>query len=657
MSEYTLDVASLATLEKQWQRSMRFGVLMAPLHPAPSAGDAVQVRMRLLWEGVAVVIRGQVVQVSEANTVVELSPLTEEGRDTLVKAGLGAAAQAPVAPKSAPSPKPAAPAPKSAPPPKPAAPPPRPAAPPQAPPQPSRPAAPPQARAPGPPGRPPGPPGGFRPKPAAFSPRPVKPGSAPGGGFRPPPRQPRPAGQAPPRPTAAPAAPPSTAREDVDINRVAGAEGPATLSSETLLPPAAQHGDFSRVSWRDALLHFFETKATGVLAIEAFREIRWCYLVEGKPVHFLGDKPHPGEFLSDALTAEGVIDLSKWMDALRVQKVTGKLAGEYLVAAGAFDRATLDRALLRRAERITRNLMGMNFGTFRFHDFPQVREVYTHQPVEVLEVLLAYQRESLQAVDDDRLVQKVEGFYPLHVRLVDARKNLLPQLPLADDEATVVRDLLPACWTLGELVGLKEMEERRLVRLLFALKALGMVEFVREEGANSRRNRAERILYSGLKDLTRRNDFEALHAHWSSSEQEIQAGYERVLQEFGRDRWRAVLDDRIEELIRMIRERAEQIWTRLGSRTGRKEARKKVVGDDQLRMASDLLDKQGEMASFKGDFRIVRACYERVLELDPGGSEGVENLKRAKQWLADPRVSGAHLGDMSDIQEKLDGLL
>ena len=139
MSEYTLDVASLATLEKQWQRSMRFGVLMAPLHPAPSAGDAVQVRMRLLWEGVAVVIRGQVVQVSEANTVVELSPLTEEGRDTLVKAGLGAAAQAPVAPKSAPSPKPAAPAPKSAPPPKPAAPPPRPAAPPQAPPQPSRP--------------------------------------------------------------------------------------------------------------------------------------------------------------------------------------------------------------------------------------------------------------------------------------------------------------------------------------------------------------------------------------------------------------------------------------------------------------------------------------------------------------------------------------
>ena len=450
---------------------------------------------------------------------------------------------------------------------------------------------------------------------------------------------------------------PAPARDDGDINKVAAAAGPATLSAEALLPPATQHGDFSKVSWRDALLHFFETKATGVLAVEAFREIRWCYLVDGKPVHYLGDKPHPGEFLSDALAAEGVVEPAKWLEALRVQKVTGQLAGEYLVASGLFDRATLDRALLRRAERITRNLMGMNFGTFRFHQFPDVRKVYTHQPVEVLDVLLAYQRESLQQVDDDRLVQKVEGFYPLHVRLVDARKNLLPQLPLAEDEGRVVRELLPACWTLGELVGLREMEERRLVRLLFALKALGMVEFARDEGSTSKRNRAERILYSGLKDLTRRNDFEALHAHWSSSEQEIQAGYERVLEEFGRDRWKAVLDDRIGGLIESISKRAQQIWTRLGTRSGRKEARKRVVGDDQLRMASDLLDKQGEMASFKSDFRIVRACYERVLELDPGGSEGVENLRRAKQWLADPRVAGAVMGDLSDVQDQLDGLL
>jgi hypothetical protein len=433
--------------------------------------------------------------------------------------------------------------------------------------------------------------------------------------------------------------------------------GPATLSSEALLPPATQHGDFSRVSWRDALLHFFETKATGVLAVEAFREIRWCFLVDGRPVHYLGDKPHPGEFLSDSLIAEGVIDPATWMAALKVQKVTGKLAGEHLVASGAFDRATLDRALQRRAERITRNLMGMNFGTFRFHEFPEVRQVYTHRPVEVLEVLMAYQRESLQQVDDDRLVQKVEGYYPLHVRLVEARRNLLGQLPLAEDEARVVKDLLPACWTLGELVGLKEIEERRLVRLLFALKALGMVDFARDEGVNSRRNRAERILYTGLKDLTRRNDFEALHSHWSSSELEIRAGYERVLKEYGRDRWKAALDERIEELIRSISARAEQIWSNLGTRAGRQEARKRVVGVDQLRMASDLLDKQGEMATFKNDFRIVKACYERVLELDPGDSEGIENLRRAKQWLADPRVVSATVGDLSGIQEQLDGLV
>jgi hypothetical protein len=184
-----------------------------------------------------------------------------------------------------------------------------------------------------------------------------------------------------------------------------------------------------------------------------------------------------------------------------------------------------------------------------------------------------------------------------------------------------------------------------------------MVDFARDEGVNSRRNRAERILYTGLKDLTRRNDFEALHSHWSSSELEIRAGYERVLKEYGRDRWKAALDERIEELIRSISARAEQIWSNLGTRAGRQEARKRVVGVDQLRMASDLLDKQGEMATFKNDFRIVKACYERVLELDPGDSEGIENLRRAKQWLADPRVVSATVGDLSGIQEQLDGLV
>ena len=666
MSGFVWDVASLATLRKQWERGLRFGVLMAPLHPTPASGDRAEVRIRCTWEGVSFEVSGAVVQASTANSVVQLDPLSDAARRTLVKVGLDEAAGAPAAPVAVPAP---APPPTAAAEPEPSPPPavePEPA--PVAPAEP-RPVAAAPAREPEPPAAPaaPAPAPPRAPSSVAFSPPAARPRSA---GFTPPAARPRSAGVAPTaarpdraatasRPAPAGAASSGPAAVDKhDLNRVASAAGPATLSSEALLPPAAQHGDFATVTWRDVLLHFFEKKVTGVLAIEAFREVRWCYVVDGKPVHYLGDKPHPGEFLSDALIADGVVTAAQWARALRVQKLTGVLAGDYLVSTGVLTRQALDSGLARRAERITRNLMGMNFGNFRFHDFPEVRGVFTFKPVDVLAVLLRAQRESLAAVDDDRLVQQVEGYYPLHVRPVAARKALMAQLPLTDEEMRLVTQIVPASWTLGELVALREMEERRLVRLLFGLKALGMIEFVRDEGLDGKRNRAERILYIGLRDLQRRNGFEALHSHWSSSPEELEAGYNKLLEEFGATRFAKVRDARIDELVSAIREAADATWARLKDREGRRNERKKVVGVDQLRMASDLLDKQGVMASFKSDFRLVKACYERVRELDPGGPEGVENLRRAKEWLKDQRVMRAQVGaDMGDMQDQLDALL
>jgi len=684
MSSFTWDVASLDTLRKQWSRSIRFGVLMAPLHPTPDVGQTVEVRIRCTWEGKALEVTGDVVQASEASSVVQLGDWTASAKTILIEVGL-TEAEALVVPEAAapapapdPEPEPAAPEPGPEPAPEVVGPPPPPepaapepsapepeperaavAPPPEPEPEPAPPPAPAAAPPPPPPVRqPPSSPGGrssvaFRPKAVAFSPRPA-PGSRPGAPM------PDVSGPRAVRPSGAPApsAPAQTAAIDPkDIAGVARAGGPATLSAETLLPPATQHGEFGQVTWRDVLLHFYEKQVTGILAIEAFREVRWCYLVKGQPVHYLGDKPHPGEFLSDALVADGVISAKDWVAALRIQKLTGMAAGEYLVHSGKLDRKKLKEGLHRRAERITRNLMGMNFGKFRFHDFPEVTAVFDFQAVDVLAVLLDSQRQALAQVSDDALVQKAEGIYPMHVRPVAARIQFLQKVPLKPDERNLANKVLPAGWTLGELVGLKEMEERRLLRLLLALKAMGLVEFVRDEGEHGKRNRAERILYIGLRDVTRRSEFEALHAHWSSSEAEIKAGYDKLLKEFGRERFAKVMDPRIEDLITSIHKRAAEVWDTLQSRQGRKAARLKVVGVDQLRMASDLLDKQGEMATFKGDFRLVRACYERVMELEPGGPEGVENLRRAKQWLADPRVQGAGYAGTDALNDQLDGLL
>ncbi|MCP4867928.1 MAG: hypothetical protein GY898_04355 [Proteobacteria bacterium] len=655
MSQHTWDVPSLGTLQRQWRRSMKFGVLMVPLYPAPDEGSPVTIRVRCNWEGVAFELNGKATQVNEGASVIELDAISASARDGLVKAGIPDAASLPDAPDDAPTgdhdsglsaaavppapeptPAPAEPTPEppvEAAPEAPAAPEPTPppAAPVPAPtptPAPSRPAS-----------------GGFRPKSIAFKPKAARPSSAPA----------RPVPTAPPSRPSQSGPVPTGSRDD--IASIASAAGPATLSGEMLMEPAVMHGDFSKVSFGDVLLHFVENTATGVLAMEAFREVRWCYLIDGKPVHYLGDKPHPGEFLSDALVADGVIDVATWAGALRVQKLTGVSAGQYLVTSGKLKAGELREGLQKRAERITRNLLGMNFGKFRFHELEVIRTVFDFKPVPVLSVLLSQQRASFSAIEDDKLVQSIEEYYPLHVRPIPARLALLGQLPLQPRERELVDRVLPAGWTLGELVSLKELDERTLVRLLLSLKALGMIEFVRDEGPEGKRNRAERKLYIGLRDLIRRSPFEAVHSHWSSSAPEIKAGYQKVLEEFSKKRFSKVLDPRIEGIIEQIHARAHEVWALLATRGLRREQRLLVVGVDQLQMASDLLDTQGEMATFKNDFRYVRACYERVQELDPGRPEGTENRKRAKLWLADPRVAGANIGDLADLDDKLNGLL
>ncbi len=186
---------------------------------------------------------------------------------------------------------------------------------------------------------------------------------------------------------------------------------------------------------------------------------------------------------------------------------------------------------------------------------------------------------------------------------------------------------------------------------------MGLLEFVAEEGEKGKRNRAERILYAALEDLERRNDFEALHGHWSSSAGELEAGYRKVLKECGRERFEAVLDSRLEDLIDRIEKEAAAVWERLGSAKARKEARKKVVQDDQLTMACELLFKQADMAKFKGEYPLSRACYERLIELDPGLHVGADIVRKSKAALEEPALKGVQVEigglDMADLKRRL----
>ena len=607
MTEHSISYAELSELREQWERSLQYGVLVAELVPKAKEGMRVQIAIGLPWANTEVELAGEVIEAQGAHSVTELDPFTDDVLRRFIDAGLSEALQELSSSSSAEEAEPV------------------------------------QSKT------------ESRAEESSRSTAAVVAHKLQ--------EEPTDSGQkAVSQTPVAKAAeerqaeasfpsesfPEPTGDRD-DLATVVSAPGPATIEAEVLLPTVTQHGDFSKISWREVLLHFYERRVTGVLAIEGFRETRWCYFIQGCPVHYVGDQPHAGEFLSDVLIADGTVTSDVWLEALRAHRVTGVLPGEYLVSKGQLDRASLNRGLATRAQRITRKLMGMNFGTFRFHPYPEVEGLFTSSPVPILELVFEEQRRAIKALSDDILIGKVTPYYGLYCRLVTSRMELLRELPMSPEETHLVFEVLPANWVLSELVALREMRETVLVRFLMVLKELGLMEFSRDEGTNKERNRLEREVYSVLKGMELRSDFAVFGKHWSSGVREIREGHEHLMERFSAAKIGDPVDEKVARLLSELKSRADESLSRIVDLVQRRKLRKKLVGADEIRLAAEILQDHAKKARSASNFSMVRACCERVVDLDPEGSEGREMLARARKWLSDSSVASAEFPEDQEL--------
>ncbi len=659
-----VEYSDVSELQKAWRLYIKHGAFVTRIDPTPETGARLTIKIVPGWGGDEVYLDATVVQAAPSTSVMQLADLGIDARAALVGHGIEDAAPPlettsvstaeapPPTPPTAefePAPEPAAepepvrptiaetmtaPAAEPAPEPEPAA---EPAPQPAAEPTPEPPSV--TLTAPEP------------------APAPKPPPTGPSGRRRKPVRQRSSSDsiaklRAPTSSTRMKKAPSSGslariaidgASGELDVRDVADLSGPVGTDTEMVLPAVAAAGDFGSESWRDVLLDFYSDKATGVIVIHAFRENRWCYVVDGRPVHYLVDHAHPGEYLSDAIVKECDLKPAVWTEAVVGSKISGVPAGEYLVRRGVITQRQLEGALRKRAEAITRNLLGANFGSWTYHPWAPVRELFGWEPIDLLPLILAAERRTMERLTDEEITKETAPYLDKHVSLSPERMELLPQLPLQGTERTLADDLLPGGWTMKEMMVHGGLAEKDLLRFVWVLKAMGFVRLRDDEGKDSKRNRAERRLYVALKDISRRPDFEALHCHWTSIQSEIEAGHEQTVREFGRHRFKDVLDPRLEDLIDRIQAKADEILAKLRSKQGRDQVRRMLVGESQLIMAADLMLKQGDMEAYKGNLGVARVCYERVLELAPRIHETKEARARAKEQLGNPQIAQATL--------------
>ncbi|MCK6527138.1 hypothetical protein L6R50_06080 [Myxococcota bacterium] len=437
------------------------------------------------------------------------------------------------------------------------------------------------------------------------------------------------------RPSPAPlrqSAPPPPAPRLAPVG-LTGRAAPAPDGGAAIPAASSDAGDFGEKGWRTLLLERARSRDTGVLVIDGLHERRWAYFVDGLPVRFLRQPPARSEGLVHVAVTMGLVPAAVAERTEELARLAGEPEGQALVRLAGLSAPDLDRVRREAATRITRYLLGSNFGRYAFYPVPEVARLLPDTPASVGAALLDAARSRWAAMDEDRLGREKDARLELRWLPRPGSEALLAQLPLPMPERRFTDRYLPAGFRVRELLQRRDLADRQAVELMLSLADLGISEFTDSEGDMRDKLRLNRALLRCSDGLKSRDHFQFLGVHWSSLGDEVEAAVARLDSALASGRAAAELGAEQREVLELARARLAEVRATLISADGRRKHRNERIGADQREMAADLFAKQGDMALFKGDARLAGRCFQRALELDPGTADGEERRARARAAL------------------------
>ena len=439
------------------------------------------------------------------------------------------------------------------------------------------------------------------------------------------------------RPTTTPtAAPPppgaaATAQQPVDPNKalpIPGKPGVVVAAAST------REGALGDVGMPDVFMDLLKEGATGVLVVDGYKERYWGFFVRGRPLRFTREPPTRAEALEFHFSKAALLDPKVFERAREQADLLGLPLDEALLKRGLLTREQIDGVLKSCATQVTERLMLVNFGNFRFFPMDDVADLVPGRPADVMNVLWERTRAKFRGRNEKQVKQLLEDCHKHHVLISEHGRALVPELTIRGREQIVVERYLRGGWQVSELVGRVEIPRRELLEVLFTLDALGLVDLSEREGANWRLARAERFLVD-REDYMHKNAFAFVESHWTCLEAELLHACDKVEEKL----LDPVLDelelDEVGAIRDAIRARLIEVRGVFADEEQRREYRGSLVEKAKCRMAAELFLRQGEMALFKGEGDLARECFERVMEIDPGGGQSALRLARSKRVIQD----------------------
>jgi hypothetical protein len=399
---------------------------------------------------------------------------------------------------------------------------------------------------------------------------------------------------------------------------------------------AAASGSLAKRSMREVFMDLLNDKRTGLLVVDGFRERYWGYFVNGLPLRYIREPASRSESIEYQASRQ---QLLKPAEIERVRYASG-LCGipldDALIRLGLLNRQQVETLGQESARMVSDRLLGVNFGHYRFFDLPEIPRLLSGEPVEITMVLWTRSRQRYTGLNEKQVREIVDQYYKHHLVLTEAGRSLAEPLiaTLAGQEQRFLKRYLRGSWQLSELLGRLEMPTRQLIQLVLSMQDLGVIELNEREGDRWREARAERYIIDRM-DYMERDHFSFVEAHWSCLENELVAACDKVARTIEDPMMELLELEKLNDMRREIRTKLGEVRALFCDRERRIAYRNELVEQGKRQMAGELFHKQGEMELFKPDLPKAKECFERVIELDPGGSGASERIARSRKVIQD----------------------
>jgi hypothetical protein len=294
---------------------------------------------------------------------------------------------------------------------------------------------------------------------------------------------------------------------------------------------------------------------------------------------------------------------------------------------GVLDFIQLVRVLSKQVEYVLQQVMKDRQGEWMFHVLGELPEQFLAPPMNVPSLLFRGLYTHARELSGKQLEETLEPSMDRYLLIPEEAVRVLGNLQLVRKERGLVDVVLSNSWRLREVFSVSPLGRGQTSAFIWSLMELSLLKMTEQEDQSRTLARIQERIGRKKKSL-RGTHFDVLELHWVCMGSEITPAYERLKQEFSRDRFPDLSPDQ-EADIQAFNAAFETAHTVLGSDSSRRKYRGEVIEKDTIAGSAEMLGKQGEMAIMRRDRSAACGAFSMAAELVPGESSFRDGLRRA----------------------------